>query len=356
MAVIASSATERLRRSSRPRPPATRLPSLRSSTRNHEDMRRVCVVVAGDEGIAEDAVAAAWSIAWRKLGSLRDPARLRPWLVSVAVNEARQLLRARKRRSLIEVPVIQAGEPWAASTRGRRSTPIDLRNALARLDPVIGRFWRCATWRASMRPSSRMRPGEAHPARGRDWRASSTDWKRSSAMNELNGFERRLAAGLEAYAGPRRSVDADAIVRAATSRLPLRRSILLRFMAVVTPLPRAASRRVALVALLAVLALALAAGAVMVGNQPRRLPAVVRAPRQRPDRLCPCRGHLCRRPDHPIDHGDCQRPGARLGPHLLARWIPHRVCARSSLDSGRSTHGRSSRRGRRAGHRSGGFQ
>src|SRR5690242_16895489 len=77
----------------------------------HEDMRRVCVVVAGDDRIAEDAVAAAWSIAWRKLGGLRDPARLRPWLVSVAVNEARQLLRARKRRSLLEVPVVGVEEP-----------------------------------------------------------------------------------------------------------------------------------------------------------------------------------------------------------------------------------------------------
>ena len=103
-------------------------------TSNHEDMRRVCVVVAGDEGIADDAVAAAWSIAWRKLGSLRDPARLRPWLVSVAVNEARQLLRARRRRSLIEVPVIRVDEPTGGLDPGSTITSIDLRNALARLD------------------------------------------------------------------------------------------------------------------------------------------------------------------------------------------------------------------------------
>jgi RNA polymerase sigma factor (sigma-70 family) len=102
---------------------------------HHEDMRRVCVVVAGDERIAEDAVAAAWSIAWRKLGGLRDPARLRPWLVSVAVNEARQLLRARKRRSLFEVPVIQVDEPRGGLDPGTTITSIDLRNALARLDP-----------------------------------------------------------------------------------------------------------------------------------------------------------------------------------------------------------------------------
>jgi RNA polymerase sigma factor (sigma-70 family) len=101
---------------------------------HHEDMRRVCIVVAGDDGIAEDAVAAAWSIAWRKLGSLRDPARLRPWLVSVAVNEARQLLRARKRRSLVEVPVVQVDEPRGGLDPGATINAIDLRNALARLD------------------------------------------------------------------------------------------------------------------------------------------------------------------------------------------------------------------------------
>jgi RNA polymerase sigma-70 factor (ECF subfamily) len=101
---------------------------------NHEDMRRVCVVVAGDEAIADDAVAAAWSIAWRKLGSVRDPARLRQWLVSVAVNEARQLLRARRRRSLIEVPVIRVDEPTGGLDPGSTISSIDLRNALARLD------------------------------------------------------------------------------------------------------------------------------------------------------------------------------------------------------------------------------
>jgi RNA polymerase sigma factor (sigma-70 family) len=102
----------------------------------HEDMRRVCVVVAGDNGIADDAVAASWSIAWRKLGGLRDPARLRPWLVSIAVNEARQLLRARRRRSLLEVPVIDVDDPGDGLDPGSAVDSIDLRNALTRLDPA----------------------------------------------------------------------------------------------------------------------------------------------------------------------------------------------------------------------------
>jgi RNA polymerase sigma factor (sigma-70 family) len=71
----------------------------------HGDLVRVAYVVAGDGQLAEDAAQAAWSIAWRKLGSLRDPERLRPWLVSVAANEARQLLRSRHRRQIAEIRV-----------------------------------------------------------------------------------------------------------------------------------------------------------------------------------------------------------------------------------------------------------
>jgi RNA polymerase sigma factor (sigma-70 family) len=71
----------------------------------HRDLVRVAYVVAGDEQLAEDAAQAAWSIAWRKLGSLRDPERLRPWLVSVAANEARKLVHSRRRRHVAEIHV-----------------------------------------------------------------------------------------------------------------------------------------------------------------------------------------------------------------------------------------------------------
>src|SRR4051812_12514861 len=66
--------------------------------RYHRDMARVCAVITGDPDTAEEAVQAAWPVAWRRLGSLRDPERLRAWLVSIAANEARQLLRRERRR------------------------------------------------------------------------------------------------------------------------------------------------------------------------------------------------------------------------------------------------------------------
>ena len=98
------------------------------------EMHRVCTVVARDRTIAEDAVQAAWLIAWRKLGEVRDPARVRPWLVSVAVNEARQLMRKRRTRSHVEAEVdigIIPGGLDPATQAGAQ----DLREALERLDP-----------------------------------------------------------------------------------------------------------------------------------------------------------------------------------------------------------------------------
>jgi RNA polymerase sigma-70 factor (ECF subfamily) len=102
---------------------------------HHEDMRRVCVVVVGSEEIAEDAVEAAWSKAWRKLGSVRDPARLRAWLVSIAVNEARQLVRSRARRAMVEITVDQLDDVTGDDSTGRAIGRIDLRRALERLEP-----------------------------------------------------------------------------------------------------------------------------------------------------------------------------------------------------------------------------
>jgi len=100
---------------------------------HHDDMTRVCFVICGDLDVADEAVQAAWPIVWRKLGSLRDPARLRPWLVSVAANEARQLIRRRRRRSVVELAV---GEPATSSVDpAARMADLDLANALARLDP-----------------------------------------------------------------------------------------------------------------------------------------------------------------------------------------------------------------------------
>lgn len=101
-------------------------------TAHHDDMTRVCFVICGDLDIADEAVQAAWPIVWRKLDSLRDPDRLRPWLVSIAANEARQLMRRRRRRTVVELSV---GDTTTGVDPAVRVGDLDLANALARLDP-----------------------------------------------------------------------------------------------------------------------------------------------------------------------------------------------------------------------------
>ncbi len=106
----------------------------------HADMIRVAFVVArGDQDVADDAVQAAWSIAWRKLGSLRDPARLKPWLVSIAANEARQQCRRERRWNVVRVDVTEIDPAGCDDPVGDdpadRADELDLECALRHLSP-----------------------------------------------------------------------------------------------------------------------------------------------------------------------------------------------------------------------------
>ncbi len=99
---------------------------------HHADLLRIAQLVCGDVDLANDAAQAAWTIAWRRLGSLRDPERLRPWLMSVAANEARQLVRRRGRRQVREIAIGDAGMP---TFDDELATRVDLGVALRRIDP-----------------------------------------------------------------------------------------------------------------------------------------------------------------------------------------------------------------------------
>jgi RNA polymerase sigma factor (sigma-70 family) len=100
----------------------------------HLDLVRVAFVICGDEGLAEDAAQAAWWIAWRKLGSLRDPDRLRPWLVAIAANEARKLVGREHRHGVTELRVAADPSPGADPAGG--IDHVDLANALGHLKPA----------------------------------------------------------------------------------------------------------------------------------------------------------------------------------------------------------------------------
>jgi RNA polymerase sigma factor, sigma-70 family len=100
---------------------------------HHDDMARICFVICGDPDLAQDAVQAAWPIAWRKLGTLRDPAALRPWLMSVAANEARQMVRRQRRHPVVEIELADVGS--RQGDPASRAAVADLAIALRRLSP-----------------------------------------------------------------------------------------------------------------------------------------------------------------------------------------------------------------------------
>lgn len=95
------------------------------------DMARVCMVISGDPDVTNEAVQSAWVEAWRRLGSLRDPDRLRPWLMTIAANKARQQMRSARRRLVYEGSLT----PAPAIDPGTRAELLDLAEAVGRLRP-----------------------------------------------------------------------------------------------------------------------------------------------------------------------------------------------------------------------------
>jgi RNA polymerase sigma-70 factor (ECF subfamily) len=99
----------------------------------HADMVRVAYVVSGgDQGVADDAAQSAWAIAWRKLGSIRDPERLKPWLLTVAANEARQAMRRQHRATIVEIDVVDR-ERNEADPAATSAGELDLAHAIRHL-------------------------------------------------------------------------------------------------------------------------------------------------------------------------------------------------------------------------------
>ena len=64
--------------------------------RHHRDLLRVAYVICREPALAEDSAQAAWAIAWRRMGDVKDPTQIRGWLVAVAANEARRTMRSRR--------------------------------------------------------------------------------------------------------------------------------------------------------------------------------------------------------------------------------------------------------------------
>lgn len=100
----------------------------------HADMARLAYFVCGgNRELAEDAVQSAWAIAWSRLGTLRDRDRIRPWLLSVTANEARQMLR--QQRQMVAVHLEFAEERLAGPDPYASAAALDMGKVLARLKP-----------------------------------------------------------------------------------------------------------------------------------------------------------------------------------------------------------------------------
>ena len=98
------------------------------------DMARVAYVVCGgDRELAQDAVQSAWTIAWSRLRTLREPGHVRPWLLSVTANEARQLLRRQRRVVAVGMEYLEdrVGTPDPDASAGS----LDVAALVARLSP-----------------------------------------------------------------------------------------------------------------------------------------------------------------------------------------------------------------------------
>lgn len=100
---------------------------------HHAAMARVAYAVAGDAEVTRDAVQAAWSIAWRRLHSLRDPGQVHAWLVAIAANEARQIIRRQRRATIVDIS--EALDRHGGSDPADLVGGLDLERALRKLGP-----------------------------------------------------------------------------------------------------------------------------------------------------------------------------------------------------------------------------
>lgn len=99
---------------------------------HHASMAKVAYAITGEVDSASDSVQAAWSVAWQRLRHLRDPQAVGPWLVAVAANEARQAVRRRRRRPVVDLSAI--AEPAGGPDPADRIETVDLARVLRTLD------------------------------------------------------------------------------------------------------------------------------------------------------------------------------------------------------------------------------
>ena len=100
---------------------------------HHAAMARVAYVIVGDAEQTRDVVQSAWSIAWRRLHTLRDPGHVRAWLVAIAANEARHAVRRERRTTIVDIS--EALDRHGSNDPADLISLVDLERALRKLGP-----------------------------------------------------------------------------------------------------------------------------------------------------------------------------------------------------------------------------
>src|SRR4051812_6821477 len=73
-------------------------------------IRRFLQGLLGDRAAADDAMQETFARAFRRMDTLRDPARIAPWLFGIARNVALEARKARRRIGRLVDPGLEAGE------------------------------------------------------------------------------------------------------------------------------------------------------------------------------------------------------------------------------------------------------
>jgi RNA polymerase sigma-70 factor (ECF subfamily) len=105
--------------------------------RHQRDVLRLCYAICGDGERARDAAQRTWLEAWRARRQVRDPERIRSWLATIALREARREVGRSRRRSVRELPASTV-DPGVLDRTTAIQPPAadpDLAQALAGLDP-----------------------------------------------------------------------------------------------------------------------------------------------------------------------------------------------------------------------------
>jgi RNA polymerase sigma factor (sigma-70 family) len=100
----------------------------------HADFLRLAGAMTGDAELARDIAQSAWVAAWQHRSELRDPAKLRGWLLTITANQARAALRKRRLQSWLRI----SATTETAQPTDLAESRLDLIAALQRL-PVRDR-------------------------------------------------------------------------------------------------------------------------------------------------------------------------------------------------------------------------